>query len=327
MRRTVLILVLVALAGAPALAQTPRTGGDDRNGFPGMGTRKPVAYECEDREDSAAISRITSKSATEQDLKLPTPNRFPRCFPSCYAPEAPAADAGKSFKGCGTFDQGVCELSNGQMWGDPYFLEQTTPQSLEPCKFPSSRSTKWAQMNKFIRESTDNMSASDVFVVAPDTQNWTDERTDDGLRRCVSATYYAKDMPLTKSRCGGANDAVVCEASLSATARAINVTHYRLDEAKKLQASGDAAGCRAAALEAIAVARGLPKWRDYMMSDRSWWINLTYKTRYDGSLSEDALFKKTASLGKSALDAYHACGGTGNAVTSEAQEQSFHACW
>ena len=61
---------------------------------------------------------------------------------------------------------------------------------------------------------------------------------------------------------------VACEATGNAAAHGINVVHYRLAEARQLQAAGKHAECQRAALEAIAVARGLPRWRQYVHAQR-----------------------------------------------------------
>ena len=111
-------------------------------------------------------------------------------------------------------------------------------------------------------------------------------------------------------------------------ARAINVVHYRLAEARRLQAAGKATECQQAALEAVAVARGLPRWRQYVKLNINKWVAVArYRTRFDGILDEDTLFTTTANLGAEAEQVHAACGGPTGAPTTPAHEQSFHTCW
>jgi hypothetical protein len=105
------------------------------------------------------------------------------------------------------------------------------------------------------------------------------------------------------------------------------VVHYRLAEAKRLQAVGKTEQCQQAALEAVAVARGLPRWRQYKkLNVDEWNDKLLYKTRFDGVIDEDALFAIVTTLGSEAEAIYTACGGAAPATTVD-QEQSFHMCW
>ena len=88
------------------------------------------------------------------------------------------------------------------------------------------------------------------------------------------------------------------------------------------------AECQQAALEAIAVARGLPRWRQYAkLNVEHWTDHAAYRTRFDGTLDEDTLFAQAATLGAEAETVYTACGGAADAPTTPVQEQSFHTCW
>ena len=127
--------------------------------------------------------------------------------------------------------------------------------------------------------------------------------------------------------CGG-DGAIACEATGNAAAHGLNVVHYRLAEARALQAASKPTECQQAALEAIAVARGLPRWRQYMTLNVAKWVtHAGYRTRFDGILDEDGLFARAATLGGEAETVYAACGGSAAAPTTAAQEQSFHTCW
>lgn len=124
--------------------------------------------------------------------------------------------------------------------------------------------------------------------------------------------------------CAGHGD-VACEATGNAAAHGLDVVHYRLVEARRFHDAHDDASCAKAATEAIAVARGLPRWRQYLtLNVNKWQAFAHYRTRADGVLDEDALFDRAAALG---VEAASACGGTLAPKTTAAQEQSFHRCW
>jgi hypothetical protein len=58
-----------------------------------------------------------------------------------------------------------------------------------------------------------------------------------------------------------------------------------------------------------------------------WADHPAYRTRFDGTLDEDALFAAAANLGSEAEAVHTACGGPPGAPTTAQQEQSFHTCW
>lgn len=144
--------------------------------------------------------------------------------------------------------------------------------------------------------------------------------------RCVAVSHVtAMKKPL--DACGG-RGAIACEASGNAAVHGINVVHYRLAEARGLHAAGIDHDCQRAALEAIAVARGLPRWRQYASLNANQWKTYPrYRTRFDGILDEEALFAAATALGEEAQGVYAECGGAAPAKTEVAQEQSFHTCW
>jgi hypothetical protein len=145
--------------------------------------------------------------------------------------------------------------------------------------------------------------------------------------RCVTVSHHVMSMRRKIDACG-ARGGVACEANGNAAAHGINVVHYRLAEARQLLADNKTTECQQAALEAIAVARGLPRWRQYVAIQMNQWKAFPrYRTRFDGILDEDTLFATAATLGVAAQEVYVQCGGAANPPTSAAQEQSFHTCW
>ena len=143
--------------------------------------------------------------------------------------------------------------------------------------------------------------------------------------RCVTVSHYTRALRTALDGCGG-RGGIACEATGNSAAHGLNVIRYRLAEAQRL-GDGKPAECQQAALEAIAVARGMPRWRQYMSLNTTQWKAFErYRTRFDGVLDEDALFATAIALGTEAEAVYRACGG-GAAKTTAADEQSFHTCW
>jgi hypothetical protein len=71
----------------------------------------------------------------------------------------------------------------------------------------------------------------------------------------------------------------------------------------------------------------MPRWRQYAKLNVGQWTDgLAYKTRFDGTLDEDALFAAVATLGTAAEQVYTACALTTPVVTKPEQEHAFHSC-
>jgi hypothetical protein len=177
-----------------------------------------------------------------------------------------------------------------------------------------------------VEENRPKLPRGDVIVVTGNWRELAHPVTKEKLR-CVAVSHYARALRRPLDKCGS-DGSLACEASGNGAARGINVVHYRLVEARQLQADGKTAECQQAALEAVAVARGLPRWRQYMKLNVATWTDYAgYRTRFDGILDEDTLFATAATLGTEAEAVYTACGGPAGAATTVAQEQSFHTCW
>jgi hypothetical protein len=96
----------------------------------------------------------------------------------------------------------------------------------------------------------------------------------------------------------------------SKTAKAINMIHFRIETARSAQKANDLKACVKASHSAMAIAGGLKWFRKYQQQ-RGWWTaNLTYQTRWDGDLSEKAVFAKAREYVKEAKDLFTACGGS-----------------
>ena len=236
------------------------------------------------------------------------------CTPSCYEPEQPSPDANKKTTTCAHFTKGFCETAVNGSWSEPELNQGGTLQEVVPdCRFPAPDTGKWASMSRRAVGVLDAARGDVAFI--PADAEWYDADSSDGSRlRCLDLHLYARAAHLELTKCGTPDEATVCEAVGSKSARAINVAHFRIDEATRLAAT-DKQGCQQAALQAIAFSRGLPKYKTELGAQ--WVAGLTYKTRYDGVVSEKRLFSKLRKLGARGLELYESCGGTDPTTTPD----------
>lgn len=249
------------------------------------------------------------------DAKVAT-NDHPRCLPGCYATEPVDPRAGKKQSGAVEVRHTVCERDGAYIYAD-----EVEPVPLRKAKgrFPTAhKKGTW-------QEPIETALKIQKLVVTSNWRDVTHPLTHEKLR-CVTASQFTRSLRHPLDACGG-DGAVACEASGNAAARGINVVHFRLAEAKTLQAANKQDDCQKAAIEALAVARGMPRWRQYAKLNVGKWVDHAgYRTRFDGILDEDTLFATTATLGSEAEQVYAACGGSAPA-TKASDEQSFHTCW
>jgi hypothetical protein len=317
---------------------TPEQGGDPVPGpSPVCGTSDYYGYGCKQYKDRIDPHAVTTEDKNEHVSIVPTGSEFERCLPSCYHTEQPyngdVSKAQKTYQGCVHSFEYLCQPQLVGHWGDSgiyaawNFGLVTDPEPMPACKFPTAPSPgKWKKQLAFVLQQDPPKDGDVTFI--PADASWQDSMRalDGSIFRCAVVDKYVRDVTLQRNRCSAASDKVVCEASGSRSARAINVAHFRLDEAKQLQSAGNTAGCQQAAKEALAVARGVTDWRRWTKKQGDWEDLLVYRTRYDGPLTEDALFAKIDDYTKQALAEYHACGGK-DATTKMQDEQSFHDCW
>ncbi len=262
-------------------------------------------------------------AATCPDPKTPKP----RCEPSCYTPEAKDARDGQRITGAAEVEHFVCQRKLDGDLGPPAIVDEVAPKlkvRAYPRRFPSPHKKGWpAELEAAFK---DKLPKGDVLVITGATREVMNPVTHEPLR-CAPAAQYTRALHGKLDACGGSGK-LGCEAGGNAVAHAIDVVHYRLAEAKTLAAAKDEDKCRQAAVEAIAVARGLPRWRQYKKLNVGQWTDgLWYKTRFDGLLDEDSLFAEATELGTEAESVYASCGGEVNVKTKPEQEQSFHVCW
>lgn len=239
--------------------------------------------------------------------------------PSRYEPEPISADVNKKTKACAHWTKGICQTYTGSGWTEAEMNQGASFVGIvSSCKFPAANPGKWASLSKQAVKWLEPAKGDVAFI--PASEQWEKAESSDGsVLRCVDLHWYERESEVTMSKCGHPDEAVVCEASGSKSAKAINLAHFRVDEATKLKSS-DKEGCKEAALQAVAFSRGLPKFKASLGSN--WGGGLTYKTRYDGVLSEKAMFAKMKQLGDQATALYKSCGG-GAPKTTDADEMAF----
>ncbi|MEO6777241.1 MAG: hypothetical protein ABI467_30210 [Kofleriaceae bacterium] len=244
-----------------------------------------------------------------------------RCKPSCYAPETADPRAGEKLTGAVEIQGLACKD------GDGYVLVDALDPELvvRPARgrFPRPHKSGW-QAPIEQAPLVPKLAKGDALVVTGTRLRELTDPVTHEARSCVTVSHFTHlSRPL--DTCGG--EGYGCEASGDSAAHGLDVIHLRLAEARTLQAKARPEACQAAALEAIAVSRGMPRWRQYAkLNTRGWHAVVAYRTRFDGILDEDSLFATAASLGGEAAAMFAACGGTA-AKTDVTDEQSFHGCW
>lgn len=276
--------------------------------------------ELEDAQQTALAARCDKPPGTQ-----------PRCEPSCYRGEAADPRAGTKLPR-GEIVHLACRTQASPESGPITFADEVggatvTVRPVRGMPPKAHRKGSWeAEIEAAVTTALGpEVARGDVVRVSGPWKLMTHPVTQRKLR-CVAVSHTtAIKKPL--DACGG-RGAVACEASGNAAVHGINVVHYRLAEARTLHAAGKDPECQRAALEAIAVSRGLPRWRQYASLNANQWKTYPrYRTRFDGILDEEALFAAATALGEEAQAVYAECGGATPAKTEVAQEQSFHTCW
>jgi hypothetical protein len=276
---------------------------------------------------SHRASELEQQNAMAASCTEPKPwTKHERCLPSCYPTEQPAATADTKLAGPTELQHVVCRR-DGEV---PFAIIDELDAGLKTSKVrgrfprPHRKGSAEATLATWFADSM-KLPKHDVVIVQGAWKSHKHPLSRESLS-CVKVSHFAKGPHGKLGDCG-AGAGVTCEAAGNGAARAINVVHYRVIEAKRLQAGGKSEQCQQAALEAVAVARGLPRWRQYKkLNVDEWNDKLLYKTRFDGVLDEDGLFAIVTALGAEAESVYAACGGATPATTVD-HEQSFHMCW
>lgn len=312
-------------------------------------TPSPVAAPVDDRvavEDAARAEQARKDELAAAHRKLEDEQatalaatcekkpdeRVKRCLPSCYDGEPADPRANKKIVRSAEIQHIVCTRA-AQINAGPYVILDELGGSKLAVRAARGRFPKQHEKGSWqhgveaevITALKPELSPGDVVRVTGTWKKRVHPMTKERLR-CVPVSHYVKSFKRSLDACGSRGQ-TTCEAIGDSATHGINVVRYRLAEARRLQASGDGAGCQQASLEAIAVARGMPRWRQYASLNTDRWKSWPrYRTRFDGTLDEDSLFALAIALGSDAQDVHAACGGT-DPKTNVADEQSFHTCW
>lgn len=313
--RELLVIGLVAACGGstapapkPVVVEAPPAPAQDPHDREQREHDEVVAAhrKLEDEQQTALAATCTDTTAKHE-----------RCTPSCYTAEPPDPRAAKKLKGGVEIQHLVCQRPEG---GPFMFSDELGGKlAVKPARrFGKPHKKGW-------QADVEAAFKPELLVVTGNWREVTQPLTHERLR-CVTASQFTSiKKPL--DACGGTGE-LQCEAGGNAAAHGLDVVRFRLEEARQLQVKGDTEGCQQAALEAIAVARGLPRWRQYAkLNVGQWPANARYRTRFDGIVDEDTLFTNAQSLGAEAEAVFATCGGAASAPTTTEQEQSFHTCW
>jgi hypothetical protein len=320
---------LVCLALAACGSSSPPAAPLPAPVAPAVRPRPPIDEHARHDEIAAAHRKIEEEQQEALAATCPSHDAQPRCLPSCYASEPADVRAGKKRAGTVEIAHLVCEQPGDRhMIADEIDGAKLALRGVRGRIPPAHKKGTWQEAleTAFAAEQKATLGKGDVVRVTSGWRAVVHPASKERLR-CVTVSHYARSLRRPLDACG-ADGAVACEATGSAVAHGINVVHYRLAEARLLQGAGKPAECQQAAQEAVAVARGMPRWRQYMKLNVATWVDHAgYRTRFDGTLDEDTLFATAEALGRDAEAVYTACGGPTRAPTTAAEEQSFHTCW
>jgi hypothetical protein len=279
--------------------------------------------ELEDEQQTALAATCDESAAGATE---------PRCEPSCYRVAAADPRAGTKLSRA-VIGHLVCRAPNAGPTDPLVFADELGGAKVavraargKPPK-PARPGTWQAEIEAAVLAALEpEVGQGDAIRVTGKWKSLKHPVTKERFK-CVVVSHYVKKMRRALDACGG-RGAIACEAGGNHAAHGIDVVHYRLAEARQLRAAGNDAGCQQASLEAFAVARGLPRWRQYVaLNVDQWKSSPRYRTRFDGILDEDTLFARAIALGAEAQAVHAECGGSTNPTPSAAQEQSFHTCW
>ncbi len=295
-------------------------------------SREDAARAEQQRRDKLAAShreleaeQSTALAAGCEKTEAPDPHQ--RCEPSCYRAEPADPRAGKKL---GRAEIVHLACKSGDAESGPIVFADELGGAVRAARGPMPKPHKQGSWEAEVEAAVGaalqpELARGDVIRVTGAWRVIAHPVTKERLR-CVTVSHHVASLRRGLDACGG-HGGLACEALGNAAVHGLNVVHYRLAEARQLHATGLEPECQQAALEALAVARGLPRWRQYVtLNVNQWKPYPRYRTRFDGILDEDTLFTTAASLGREAETLHVDCGGASSRTTA-AQEQSFHTCW
>lgn len=314
-------------SGGPATSTTPPTSTDAE-----LRARRAEQLRQERRERQEIVDKHRQLESAQQDAlgatcKDPEVWAKQHCTPSCYPVEPKDPRAGGKVAGRVEVEHRVCQREDEQFLVvdelEPTL--RTRKQKGRPPRAPKKGTWQAELATWFTDHHVPKPNKRDAIAIVGGWRQVEHPLTHEPLR-CVTVVHYTTLARGKLDDCG-ARGKTTCEAAGNEAARAINLAHFRLAEARQLSAKGNYTGCSAAALDAVAIARGMPRWRQYAKLNVGQWTDgLAYRTRFDGTIDEDQLFAAVATLGTEAEQLYVECSRTSPAVTTPAQEHAFHSC-
>lgn len=256
------------------------------------------------------------------------------CTPSCYPPEPPDPRAGTKVAGTVEIHHHVCQRVLAGDQSGPWLITHELDAKKLPARpfrrrFPKAhKKGSWQAeiATALVEARVGKAPRGEVFAVLGGAVRATMHPVTREPMRCVTVAQYTTMPRATLDACGMRGKAT-CEAVGNPAARGINLARFRLAEAAIFRDARKDEQCRTAALDALATARGLPRWRQYAkLNVGQWTEGLAYKTRYDGVLDEDTLFALAPVLAADAQRMLAECGMVGTPPTTPEHEHAFHAC-
>ena len=295
--------------------------------LPAAVTPEPPQPASEPKRETApppAATEKTVETVGEPVIEWPSGGSEPQ-YPNEPVPKE--AERGKPILGCtyslnflkehwdGTFTS--TGLSNGQ------------PAPCEVAKRGKRHAEYQGAAQKIISK-YGNYAPKDLAVI-PDDEDWDNPKPvrQGASTRQIKFRHYkfdqVVDYELTK--CRVRDRKIVCEASGSKSAKAINMMHWHMALARDALTRRKFEVCGEWASFVFGWNRGLLKFRETQKSEKKWIDGFTYKTRWDGNLSEEALFAKAALFADEAKDLAYQCGRPEPKVTTAGSNWDLSFSW
>jgi hypothetical protein len=332
-------LALLAACGSSTAGQSETTPTSGTQATGGGQPGKPARVHREEPRHAEIAAKHQKLELAQQDAMAATCSDAEKwaaqhCMPSCYPSEPKDPRAGTKLAGRVELQHRVCQRASGGEDAPWMILELPGDELVarahrgRPPKAHKKGSWQADVASAFAKTRPGKGPRGEVFAVGGDARSVTHPVTKERLR-CVTVTQFTTVPRGEIDACGVAESGapVTCEAAGSAAARGVNLARFRLAEAAQLRDAVKDEACRTAALDALATARGLPRWRQWAKLNTGVWKDgMAYKTRFDGILDEDALFALAPALEQEALQMLAACNLVGTPPTKPEQEHAFHSC-
>lgn len=333
MRFAVLALVTACGSQSGTSASTTSSRGTDES------NAEHQRIEAERKQRAEITAKHHKLELAQQDAMGATcddPAKWApqHCTPSCYPPEPKDPRAGMKLAGTVELHHHVCQRGGTDA---PWLvIEELDAKTLVAKQHkgrlpkPHKKGTWQADVAKALAATRIGKAPrGEVFLVTSKEARTVSHPVSKESLRCVTVAQYTTVPRGELDDCGvaEAGTPVTCEAAGSAAARGVNLARFRIAEAARLRDAGKDEDCRTAALDALATARGLPRWRQYAkLNTGVWKEGMAYKTRFDGIVDEDALFNLAPVLELEAKLLLAACNMVGTPPTKPEHEHAFHSC-